>query len=110
MNFAILPYTAIKDRQKEKESVSIFLSQNKKSYSSLYAESLHMMYRKEISIEKEEENDLAEAPVINREKGQALLLKLCCSHVIIGTVSCQWVSTHTILIIEQVRFALPVHD
>ncbi|WP_413363454.1 hypothetical protein [Lysinibacillus sp. 3P01SB] len=66
--------------------------------------------RKKISIEKEEENDLAAPPVINREMGQALLLKLCRSHVIIGTVSCQWVSTHTILIIEQVRFVLPVHD
>ncbi len=53
---------------------------------------------------------MAAAPVINREKGQALLLKLCCSRVIISTVSCQWVSTHTILIIEQVRFVLPVHD
>lgn len=63
--------------------------------------------RKKISIEKEEENDLAAPPIINREKTQALLLKLCRSHVIIGTVSCQWVSTHTILIIEQVRFVLP---
>ena len=69
-----------------------------------------MTYRKGTSIEKEEGGDLPSAPVINREKEQALLLKLCRSRVIIGTVSCQWVSTHTILVIEQVRFALPVHD
>ena len=69
-----------------------------------------MTYRKGTSIEKEEEDDLAAAPAINGEKQQALLLKLCRSRVIIGTVSCQWVSTHTILVIEQVRFALPVHD
>ena len=69
-----------------------------------------MTYRKGTSIEKEEEDDLATPPTINGEKQQALLLKLCRPHVIIGTVSCQWVSTHTILVIEQVRFALPVHD
>ena len=69
-----------------------------------------MMKGKETSIEKEEEDVLAAAPVINRGKRQALLLKLCRLRVIIGTVSCQWVSTHTILVIEQARFALPVHD
>ena len=76
----------------------------------LYDGSFRIWYRKRISIEKEKQNDLAAPPAINSEKGQALLLKLSCSRVIIGTVSCQWVSTHTILIIEQVRFALPVHD
>ena len=109
INLAICPDGAIKARERTKQNV-FKKREIKNNDDLLYDGSFRIWYRKGISIEKEKQNDLAASPAINGEKGQALLLKLCRSRVIISTVSCQWVSTHTILLIEQVRFALPVHD